>query len=110
MIFYVIFGFCLCNINSYLAPSINYSQNYLNVNILCFSFCLGYVLSIMGRRRTLPNISSPDWGIRMQAERQAVNFVVQGRMTDSYGMCNSISLFAGVYDQILIILLLMIME
>uniref|UniRef100_A0A8C2X349 Polymerase (DNA directed) nu n=1 Tax=Cyclopterus lumpus TaxID=8103 RepID=A0A8C2X349_CYCLU len=38
----------------------------------------GYVLSIMGRRRTLPNINSPDWGIRMQAERQAVNFVVQG--------------------------------
>ncbi len=36
----------------------------------------------MGRRRTLPNINSPDWGIRMQAERQAVNFVVQGRMTD----------------------------
>lgn len=37
----------------------------------------------MGRRRTLPNINSPDWGIRMQAERQAVNFVVQGRKTDS---------------------------
>uniref|UniRef100_A0A3P9D0I7 DNA-directed DNA polymerase family A palm domain-containing protein n=1 Tax=Maylandia zebra TaxID=106582 RepID=A0A3P9D0I7_9CICH len=43
----------------------------------------GYVLSIMGRRRNLPNINSPDWAIRMQAERQAVNFVVQGRKTDS---------------------------
>ncbi|XP_042368648.1 DNA polymerase nu [Plectropomus leopardus] len=42
----------------------------------------GYVLSIMGRRRTLPHISSPDWGIRMQAERQAVNFVVQGSAAD----------------------------
>ncbi|XP_074518459.1 DNA polymerase nu [Halichoeres trimaculatus] len=42
----------------------------------------GYVLSIMGRRRTLPNIHSPDWGIRMQAERQAVNFVVQGSAAD----------------------------
>ncbi|KAK2863017.1 hypothetical protein Q5P01_002550 [Channa striata] len=42
----------------------------------------GYVLSIMGRRRTLPNIKSPDWGIRMQAERQAVNFVVQGSAAD----------------------------
>ncbi|XP_034532138.1 DNA polymerase nu isoform X3 [Notolabrus celidotus] len=42
----------------------------------------GYVLSIMGRRRTLPNINSPDWGIRMQAERQAVNFVVQGSAAD----------------------------
>uniref|UniRef100_A0A3B3YPL6 DNA-directed DNA polymerase family A palm domain-containing protein n=1 Tax=Poecilia mexicana TaxID=48701 RepID=A0A3B3YPL6_9TELE len=39
----------------------------------------GYVVSLMGRRRLLPNVSSPDWGLRMQAERQAVNFVVQGR-------------------------------
>ncbi|XP_041636065.1 DNA polymerase nu [Cheilinus undulatus] len=42
----------------------------------------GYVLSIMGRRRTLPNINSTDWGNRMQAERQAVNFVVQGSAAD----------------------------
>ncbi|XP_056299250.1 DNA polymerase nu [Pseudoliparis swirei] len=42
----------------------------------------GYVLSIMGRRRSLPNINSPDWGLRMQAERQAVNFVVQGSAAD----------------------------
>ncbi|XP_026209305.1 DNA polymerase nu [Anabas testudineus] len=42
----------------------------------------GYVLSIMGRRRSLPNIQSLDWGIRMQAERQAVNFVVQGSAAD----------------------------
>ncbi|XP_041842355.1 DNA polymerase nu isoform X3 [Melanotaenia boesemani] len=42
----------------------------------------GYVLSIMGRRRNLPNINSPDWGVRTQAERQAVNFVVQGSAAD----------------------------
>ncbi|XP_034020021.1 DNA polymerase nu [Thalassophryne amazonica] len=42
----------------------------------------GYVWSIMGRRRTLANINSPDWGVRMQAERQAVNFVVQGSAAD----------------------------
>ncbi|XP_029382792.1 DNA polymerase nu [Echeneis naucrates] len=42
----------------------------------------GYVLSIMGRRRTLPNINSPDWSVRMQAERQAVNFMVQGSAAD----------------------------
>ncbi|XP_075948320.1 DNA polymerase nu [Anarhichas minor] len=42
----------------------------------------GYVLSIMGRRRTLPNINSSDWSVRMQAERQAVNFVVQGSAAD----------------------------
>ncbi|XP_075307979.1 DNA polymerase nu [Odontesthes bonariensis] len=42
----------------------------------------GYVLSIMGRRRNIPNIDSPDWSVRMQAERQAVNFVVQGSAAD----------------------------
>ncbi|KAM4565049.1 DNA polymerase nu [Fundulus diaphanus] len=42
----------------------------------------GYVLSLMGRRRNLPRINSPDWAIRMQAERQAVNFVVQGSAAD----------------------------
>ncbi|KAM4611595.1 DNA polymerase nu [Polymixia lowei] len=42
----------------------------------------GYVVSIMGRRRTLRHINSPDWGVRMQAERQAVNFVVQGSAAD----------------------------
>uniref|UniRef100_A0A672YL87 Polymerase (DNA directed) nu n=1 Tax=Sphaeramia orbicularis TaxID=375764 RepID=A0A672YL87_9TELE len=41
-----------------------------------------HVLTIMGRRRTLPNINSPDWAVRMQAERQAVNFVVQGSAAD----------------------------
>ncbi|XP_061566157.1 DNA polymerase nu [Cololabis saira] len=42
----------------------------------------GYVLSVMGRRRNLPNINSTDWGVRMQSERQAVNFVVQGSAAD----------------------------
>ncbi|KAM9500848.1 DNA polymerase nu [Clarias gariepinus] len=42
----------------------------------------GYVKSIMGRRRSLPHIYSTDWSIRNQAERQAVNFVVQGSAAD----------------------------
>nr|XP_057922479.1 DNA polymerase nu isoform X2 [Doryrhamphus excisus] len=42
----------------------------------------GYVCSIMGRRRILHNINSSNWGIRMQAERQAVNFVLQGSAAD----------------------------
>lgn len=45
---------------------------------------LGYVLSVMGRRRNLPNINFVDWAARMQAERQAVNFVIQGRTTDNF--------------------------
>ncbi|XP_036407695.1 DNA polymerase nu [Megalops cyprinoides] len=42
----------------------------------------GYVVSVMGRRRSLPHIHSPDWGVRNQAERQAVNFVVQASAAD----------------------------
>ncbi|XP_046512999.1 DNA polymerase nu isoform X3 [Equus quagga] len=38
----------------------------------------GYVASIMGRRRPLPRIRAQDQQLRAQAERQAVNFVVQG--------------------------------
>ncbi|XP_072315533.1 DNA polymerase nu [Eucyclogobius newberryi] len=74
----------------------------------------GYVLSIMGRRRTLHNINSPDWGARMQAERQAVNFVVQGSAADLCKMAmirifnllstsNSLSarLIAQLHDELL---------
>ncbi|NXT43550.1 DPOLN polymerase, partial [Pelecanoides urinatrix] len=38
----------------------------------------GYVVSIMGRKRPLANINAQDYKLRTQAERQAVNFVVQG--------------------------------
>ncbi|EFB15577.1 hypothetical protein PANDA_004677, partial [Ailuropoda melanoleuca] len=38
----------------------------------------GYVASIMGRRRPLPRVRAQDQQLRAQAERQAVNFVVQG--------------------------------
>lgn len=45
----------------------------------CFSFGRpGYVVSVMGRRRHLPRIRERDPQLRAQAERQAVNFVVQG--------------------------------
>eukprot|EP00062_Callorhinchus_milii_P015000 gi/632964793/ref/XP_007898570.1/ PREDICTED: DNA polymerase nu-like [Callorhinchus milii] len=42
----------------------------------------GYVVSIMGRKRPLPHINSQDCSLRAQAERQAVNFVVQGSAAD----------------------------
>ncbi|XP_067423797.1 DNA polymerase nu [Emydura macquarii macquarii] len=42
----------------------------------------GYVVSIMGRKRSLPNINARDYRLRTQAERQAVNFVVQGSAAD----------------------------
>ncbi|XP_064221377.1 DNA polymerase nu [Aotus nancymaae] len=42
----------------------------------------GYIVSIMGRRRPLPRIHARDQQLRAQAERQAVNFVVQGSAAD----------------------------
>ncbi|VCW71951.1 unnamed protein product, partial [Gulo gulo] len=42
----------------------------------------GYVASIMGRRRLLPRVHAQDHQLRAQAERQAVNFAVQGSAAD----------------------------
>ncbi|XP_076829841.1 DNA polymerase nu isoform X2 [Brachyhypopomus gauderio] len=74
----------------------------------------GYVKSIMGRRRSLPHIHSTDWGTRNQAERQAVNFVVQGSAADLCKMamiqiCSHVSssttltarLVAQIHDELL---------
>ncbi|XP_073895338.1 DNA polymerase nu isoform X4 [Macaca fascicularis] len=47
----------------------------------------GYVVSIMGRRRPLPRIHAHDQQLRAQAERQAVNFVVQGWWPRSMMSC-----------------------
>lgn len=42
----------------------------------------GYVSTISGRRRRLPDITSSDTGLRARAERQAINSVVQGSAAD----------------------------
>ncbi|XP_071982306.1 DNA polymerase nu isoform X2 [Engystomops pustulosus] len=42
----------------------------------------GCVISLMGRKRPLPHIYSRNYGLRAQAERQAVNFVIQGSAAD----------------------------
>ncbi|KAM5194625.1 DNA polymerase nu [Mantella aurantiaca] len=42
----------------------------------------GYVISLMGRKRPLPHINSKNYSLRAQAERQAVNFVIQGSAAD----------------------------
>jgi DNA polymerase I-like protein with 3'-5' exonuclease and polymerase domains len=38
----------------------------------------GYLLTVGGRRRLFPTICSSDVAIRAHAERQAINFVIQG--------------------------------
>ncbi|KAK7806153.1 hypothetical protein U0070_021099 [Myodes glareolus] len=55
----------------------------------------GYVTSILGRRRPLPRISAQDQKLRAQAERQAVNFVVQGSAADLCKLA-MIHIFAAV--------------
>ncbi|XP_068399668.1 DNA polymerase nu [Eschrichtius robustus] len=55
----------------------------------------GYVVSIVGRRRPLPRIRARDPQLRAQAERQAVNFVVQGSAADLCKMAR-IHLFTAV--------------
>ncbi|XP_063780798.1 DNA polymerase nu isoform X2 [Pseudophryne corroboree] len=42
----------------------------------------GLVVSLMGRKRPLPHINSKNYSLRAQAERQAVNFVIQGSAAD----------------------------
>ncbi|XP_046849955.1 DNA polymerase nu-like [Xenia sp. Carnegie-2017] len=42
----------------------------------------GYVTTIFGRRRFLPFINSNNAQLRLQSERQAVNFVIQGSAAD----------------------------
>ncbi|XP_051984660.1 DNA polymerase nu [Xyrauchen texanus] len=74
----------------------------------------GFVKSIMGRRRSLPHILSADWSLRNQAERQAVNFVLQGSAADLTKMamikiCSLVSssssltarLVAQIHDELL---------
>jgi DNA polymerase-1 len=42
----------------------------------------GYVTTLMGRRRYLPELSSPQGGARAQAERIAINTPIQGTAAD----------------------------
>lgn len=43
----------------------------------------GYVESVLGRRRHLPEINSTDKGIRWEAERQAINHPIQNPSSDT---------------------------
>ncbi len=38
----------------------------------------GYVTTLMGRKRTIPNINSDNFSLRSQAEREAINTPIQG--------------------------------
>ena len=42
----------------------------------------GYVSTLLGRRRYLPDIESPNWNLRAFAERAAINMPIQGTAAD----------------------------
>jgi len=64
----------------------------------------GYVTTMSGRRRRLPEINSPDDGLRSQAERQAVNAVVQGSAADicKIAMIDTFEAFKGTGARLLV--------
>ena len=53
-------------------------RGHITQNNNNFALHTGYVSTLLKRRRWLPHIKSHDYAQRSQAERQAVNFVVQG--------------------------------
>ncbi|XP_022255968.1 DNA polymerase nu-like isoform X3 [Limulus polyphemus] len=50
----------------------------------CITECkkTGYVCSLLKRRRVLPHLNSMNHVLQMQAERQAINFLIQGSAAD----------------------------
>lgn len=42
----------------------------------------GYVTTMSGRKRRLPDLNSSDWGPKGRAERQAINAIIQGSAAD----------------------------
>jgi len=45
---------------------------------------MGYTVTLFGRRRPLPDLNSPNRGLRMAAERQAMNAGIQGLAADLF--------------------------
>lgn len=64
----------------------------------------GYVTTMSGRRRRLPDLKSDDNGLKSRAERQAVNAVVQGSAADicKQAMIECYKVFEGTKAQMLV--------
>jgi DNA polymerase I-like protein with 3'-5' exonuclease and polymerase domains len=64
----------------------------------------GYVTTMSGRRRRLPDLRSSDDGLRARAERQAVNAIVQGTASDicKQAMVACYDAFQGTDAQMLV--------
>lgn len=71
-----------------------------------------HVTTLMGRKRRLPTINSSDWFLRSEAERQAVNTVVQGSAADIIKLAmvrlhrlldDEIRLSLSVHDELVVV-------
>lgn len=80
-----------CDIGVSVAQAKEYIQNYLDkysgikaymANIKLFALENGYVETIFGRRRYIPEINSKNFNIRSGAERIALNTPIQGSSAD----------------------------
>lgn len=56
-------------------------KEYMNANVE-FAKEKGYVCTAFGRRRTIPEIHSPNYNVRMFGERAAMNMPLQGTAAD----------------------------
>jgi len=56
-------------------------KNYIDDTVL-FAKENGYVTTLMGRRRYIPEINSGNWNVRGFAERTAINMPIQGTAAD----------------------------
>lgn len=61
-----------------LVPLEQIKSKKKKLGVIIFFLSLGYTESIFKRKRIIPNINHPSPPLRAQAERQAVNFCVQG--------------------------------
>jgi len=58
----------------------------------------GYVQTILGRRRSIPEINSPNYQVRQAAERMAINMPVQGTSADIIKVA-MVNLFREMLDR-----------
>jgi len=70
---------------SYIRAFFNKYRNIplYHQNMIAFAQKYGYVESVLGRRRRLPDIRSDNIRFRSDAERRAVNFPIQGPSSDT---------------------------
>jgi DNA polymerase I len=60
------------NVRAYMERTVNEARQ------------LGYTLTLMGRRRPMPELDSPNYRVRQAAERQAMNAGIQGLAADIF--------------------------